>query len=73
MRNSREPLEPALVLPSDELVDLTLALRVMRDQAYRDGDLGAEYWQSISRLLVWANQMHSRLLEQRLRPDVDEE
>lgn len=44
-----------------EPVDLTLAKRVLNDLANRDGDLGAEYWSAVLRLLSAADQMREAL------------
>ncbi|WP_279215250.1 hypothetical protein [Achromobacter mucicolens] len=42
-------------------VDLALAKRVLNDLAQRDGDLGAEYWSAVLRLLSAADQMREAL------------
>lgn len=44
-----------------EYVDLTLAKRVINELAKQDGDLGAEYWSAVSRLLTATDQMREAL------------
>lgn len=41
-------------------IDLTLALRVLHEHALGDGDLGAEYWNSVVELLSSAGQTHAQ-------------
>jgi len=47
--------------PSDP-VDLTLAIRKLHELACQDGDLGAEYWNSVIRLLSASGTLHTELL-----------
>lgn len=51
--------------PCDNVVNLEVAMRVLTKLAYEDGDLGAEYWNSVMRLLSSAGEMHTELLELR--------
>jgi len=43
-------------------VDLTLAIRKLHELAYQDGDLGAEYWNSVIKLLSANGALHEELL-----------
>lgn len=52
---------------SDQPVDLNEAVRTLWRLAHEDGDLGAEYWNSVINLLRSANSMRSELLELRRR------
>lgn len=54
--------------PSDP-VDLTLAIRKLHELAYQDGDLGAEYWNSVIKLLSASGTLHTELL--RLQASAD--
>lgn len=65
MSNAQVPLAQYWMLPPESCVDLTLAMRLLHEQAYKDGDLGADYWNSVIRLLACAGQMHTELLELR--------
>lgn len=46
-------------------VDLDVALHTLHDLSLRDGDLGAEYWESVMRILVAAGAMHAELVRLR--------
>lgn len=48
-------------MTSETQIDLELALRKCHELALADGDLGAEYWTSISRLLKQAAGMQARI------------
>jgi hypothetical protein len=50
---------------SDQPIDLNEAIRTLWRLAHEDGDLGAEYWNSVINLLKSANSMRSEL--QKLR------
>lgn len=52
---------------SDQPIDLNEAVRTLWRLAHEDGDLGAEYWNSVINLLRSANSMRSELLELRRR------
>lgn len=52
---------------SEKPVDLNEAVRTLWRLAHEDGDLGAEYWNSVINLLRSANSMRSKLLELRRR------
>ncbi len=52
---------------SDQPIDLNEAIRTLWRLAHEDGDLGAEYWNSVINLLRSANSMRLELLELRRR------
>ncbi len=49
---------------SEHPVDLTTAMRLLNEEVRKDGDLGAEYWDSVMRILIWAGQKHAALLQE---------
>ena len=52
---------PNATIPSDP-VDLTLAIRKLHELSYQDGDLGAEYLNSVINLLLANGALHAELL-----------
>lgn len=50
--------EPALPPRLTEVPDLVLAYRELQRLAQADGDLGAEYWSQVIKLLEWAEAAH---------------
>lgn len=42
-------------------IDLDIALKKLHSLAYEDGDLGAEYWKSVAKLLVGASESQQRI------------
>ena len=54
-----------LPVPLESPVDLTLAFKVLHELAYRDGDLGAAYWNSVIRLLERSGSLHAEVLDLR--------
>lgn len=50
--------EPALPPLLTEVPDLALAYRELQRIAQADGDLGAEYWSRVIKLLEWAEAVH---------------
>jgi len=55
------PAGQSVVIPSSP-VDLTLAIRKLHELAHQDGDLGAEYWNSVIKLLSANGALHAELL-----------
>lgn len=48
-------------MPSDNQIDLDVALRKIHELAMGDGDLGCAYWNEVGRLLRRAADMQSEI------------
>ncbi|SDE02218.1 hypothetical protein SAMN05421548_13098 [Paraburkholderia lycopersici] len=48
-------------MPSDNQIDLDVALRKIHELAMGDGDLGYAYWNEVGRLLRRAGDMQSEI------------
>jgi hypothetical protein len=48
-------------MPSDNQIDLDVALRKIHELAMEDGDLGCAYWNEVGRLLRRAADMQSEI------------
>lgn len=53
----------------DDELDLTVALRKLRELSLEDGDIGYAYWTAVAKLLASVPEMRARIeqLEQQLR------
>jgi hypothetical protein len=49
------------VLPSENEIDLSVALRKFHELAVSEGDLGHEYWHGVGQLLRRANEMQAQI------------
>lgn len=54
-----QPHEPTTLPPKlADVPNLDLAYRELNKLAHSDGDLGAVYWNSVIKLLAWAEEAH---------------
>lgn len=53
------------LVPTQDPIDLTVALHALNELAKQDGDLRAAYWQSVIKLLSSAGEVQAELLELR--------
>ena len=58
-QKEEQTLPPLLVVT--DVPDLALAYRELEKLARADGDLGAEYWSTVIKLLSWAEEAHRGL------------